>query len=566
MNRTSRAATFALSLAFLILAVPFSSPFAQTGEEGASFRSELFPNSPAESYLRYLQTVGRVPLYPWSSRAFSPRELDRLVPKDSAHPWHARLRDEARNFAGIRYSVIAPTSTFRYNTAFAYGSNDGPVWAGRGLTSAIQLGVDARWGPVSLKLAPIAFRAENSSFDILTMNRPGKLQYADPLFGGVDRPQRFGNAAYSQLDPGQSSLRVDLPIIAFGLSTANQAWGPGQELPVILGTNAAGFPHIFIGSSEPLDIFIAKIHGKVFWGELFQSDFSTVTGRERYLSRAEPGTKRFTTGFIATLQPRGITGLELGGARFFHSIWPSSGIPRSYFTKFLQGFLKEDLQPEVINDPRLQDYDNRGVADNQLVSVFARWALPHSGFELHGEYGRDDHSGDARDLFQEPDHARVYSLGARKVLRVNAQRLTAARLEIMNFQLPQISRYRGEGEIYVHGLIRQGHTYRGQMLGADVGVGTGAGSVVAVDRFSPTGRWTATWSRVVRGENSNYLVSGVRSPRSTDVSHALGFEMSRFLRGFDVTGGLTMVYDINRDFKDDAANLNAQFGIRYTGR
>jgi hypothetical protein len=51
-----------------------------------------------------------------------------------------------------------------------------------------------------------------------------------------------------------------------------------------------------------------------------------------------------------------------------------------------------------------------------------------------------------------------------------------------------------------------------------------------------------------------------------DVSHALGFEMSRFLRGFDVTGGLTMVYELNRDFKRDATNLNAQAGVRYNIR
>ena len=506
--------TRVLALSFLILStVPFSASLAQESNEGASFRSELFPNTPAESYLRYLQSIGRVPLYPWSSRSFSPRELDRLIPKDSAHPWSARFRDESQLMSGFRYDIIAPSTTFRYNTAFAYGSNDGPVWAGRGLTTAVQLGVNAKWGPVSLTLAPMAFRAQNSAYEILTMDRAGRLQFADPVFAGVDRPQRFGDTPYTQLDPGQSTIRVDLPFVAFGISTANQAWGPGQELPVILGTNAAGFPHIFLGSSEPLDIYIAKIHGKVFWGELFQSGYSTVTGPDHYVSRAEPGTRRFATGFIGTMQPRGITGLEIGAARFFHSVWPASGIPRSYYTKFLQGFLKEGLKPDNTIDPENPDGENRGISDNQLVSVFARWVLPHSGFELHGEYGRDDHSYDTRDLIQEPDHAKVYSLGARKVLRVSGSSLTAARFEIMNFQLPQFSRYRGEGEVYVHGLIRQGHTQRGQLLGADVGVGTGAGSVVAVDRFTESGRWTANMvSRRSSGEKQLPL------RRSTDPS------------------------------------------------
>src|SRR6185369_15410110 len=149
---------------------------------------------------------------------------------------------------------------------------------------------------------------------------------------------------------------------------------------------------------------------------------------------------------------------------------------------------------------------------NEIVSVFARWVLPHSGFELHAEYGREDHSYDLRDLTQEPDHSRAYSLGARKVFSMKPGSITAGRFELMNFQLPQLARYRGEGEFYIHGLIRQGHTYKGQLLGADVGVGTGAGSVTAVDHFTPKGRWTASWTRVVRQENGDYTLLGVRSP------------------------------------------------------
>ncbi|MDO8502290.1 MAG: hypothetical protein Q7S20_10650 [Gemmatimonadaceae bacterium] len=547
--------------------VAWSPARAQEAATGGSIRWELFAASPGESYLRYLQTTGKVPLYPWSSRAFSQRELRRLVPRDSAHPWHARLRDDSREFAGIRYGLIQPTTTLRFNSAFAYGSNDGPVWQGRGLTSAVQLGFHAAWGPVALTVAPLAFRAGNSDFDILPMGRTGNAAFGNPQFGGIDRPQRFGASAYSQVDPGQSTLRVDLPIVSFGASTANEEWGPGQELPVILGTNAAGFPHIFAGSSEPIDILIGKLHGKVIWGELLQSEYSPVTGAVRYISRAEPGKRRFATGFVVSVQPRGLPGLEIGGARFFHSIWPRSGIPGSYYTKFLQGFLKKNIAPDRIRDPRFPGgVDDSGISDNQLVAAFARWAFPHSGFEVHAEYGRDDHSIDLRDLIQEPDHSRVYSLGARKVFTTRADVLTAGRVEIMNFQLPQLTRYRGEGEIYVHGLIRQGHTFKGQLLGADAGVGAGAGSVMAVDHFTPIGRWTASWTRIVQQENGNYLLLGVRSPRSIDVSHALGFEMSRFMGGFDLTGGLIFVREFNRDFRRDASNLNALLGVRYIVR
>src|SRR4029079_16235782 len=325
---------------------------AQSPVTTGSLRHEVFVSSVAESYLRYLQTVGKVPLYPWMSRGFSQRELRRLIPRDSAHPWHDRFVDDTHDLSGVRYGFVAPDVSLRYNSGFAYGSNDGPTGAGRGLTSAAQAGFFADWKWISLTVAPMVFRAQNQQFDIVDTHRLGAGAFANPDFGGVDLPQRFGNTAYSQFDPGETTLRVDFPYVTAGVSTANQAWGPGQQFPILLGNNAAGFPHLFVGTSEPLDLWILKLHGKVFWGELFQSDYSNVTGAAEYVSRAEPGTKRFATGLIVVVQPRGLTGLELGGARFFHSIWPRSGIPRSYLTKVFQGILKKDLGPDALVDPR----------------------------------------------------------------------------------------------------------------------------------------------------------------------------------------------------------------------
>lgn len=532
---------------------------------GDSFRSEIFVGSQPENYLRYLQTMGLVPLYPWSSRAFSPRELDRLIPRDTAHPWRDRLAPSTRNFHGIRYDFIRPTTSLRYNTGFAYGSNDGPIWAGRGLTSAIQAGVTARWGPASLTLAPMAFRAENRAFFIMPPQHSQIEPFGNALWAGVDLPQRFGDTPYSQLDPGQSTFRIDLPVISFGATTANMGWGPGTDYPLLLGNNAAGFPHVFLGTSSPLNIFIGKIHAKFMWGELAQSAFSNVTGPSKYVSKSEPGRKRFATGFTIVGQPRGITGLEIGGARFFHSIWPSSGIPRSYFTKVFQALFKENLKHDAPDDPRLPpDFGGRGLADNQLAEIFARWVAPRGGFEVSAEYGRDDHNEDVRDLEQEPDHSRFYNVQMRKVFSLSAKSMTAARFELINFQLPQLVRApRGEGEIYIHGLIRQGHTYRGQLLGASVGVGAAAGSTLAIDHYTPTGRWTLSWVRDLSQENGNFPLYGAREPRTMDVSHSLGLEVTRLIRGFDVTTGLTFVRNFNRDFAEDASNINAIVGVRY---
>src|SRR5690606_39168707 len=101
----------------------------------------------------------------------------------------------------------------------------------------LQGGVAARYGPVSLTLAPLFFWAQNRGFDLLPNGRSGRLAFADPVSpGSIDLPQRFGDSPYARLDPGQSTLRVDLPFLAAGVSTADQYWGPALVHPLVLGT------------------------------------------------------------------------------------------------------------------------------------------------------------------------------------------------------------------------------------------------------------------------------------------------------------------------------------------
>src|SRR6476469_4662750 len=83
-------------------------------------KGQTFAGDERENYLRYLQTQGVVPLYPWGARAFSPGEVARLSPAGTVRPWVA--------------------ATARMNTTFPYGYNDGPIWAGKGVTLALEGG------------------------------------------------------------------------------------------------------------------------------------------------------------------------------------------------------------------------------------------------------------------------------------------------------------------------------------------------------------------------------------------------------------------------------------------
>lgn len=534
-------------LPILLAVCPLSTATAQTGSASVPV-NDVFVGSESEDYLRLLQSAGRVPVYPWSIRSFSLSEVDQLLPADSAHPWGQRITARpTRARSGFELVPIAPRMRVSYNSAFPYGHNDGPVWAGRGVTTAIQGGVSARYGPLSIVLAPIAFRAENAGFDLVENGRDGPLAFADArLADFIDLPQRFGDGAYQRFDLGESTARVDLAGLALGVSTAGQQWGPAVEHPTLLGNNAGGFFHAFLGTARPLNLGLGTIHGRVVWGELGQSEHSVVQGH---------GSRRFMSGLSAVATVTGVPGLELGAARFFHTPWPKGGLTTDQFTRLFDTFLKSRLP-----DRDTVGLDTKQDADNQLASVFFRWVLPRSGMELYGEYGRDDHNWNSRDLILQPDHMSAYVLGFGKVWERSPQHWTRFRGEIFNSQPSHLMFIRSEPFFGIHGSTRQGHTHRGQLLGSPAAVG-GAASTLALDFYQPAGRWTVRWERMVRAANQAYLVERVVDPRGVDVFQTVGADAVLFRSAWDVSAGVAGVYDMNRDFGDDRLNWRLDFGL-----
>ncbi len=511
-------------------------------------------NSELEEYLRFAATMDSAVREPWSIRGFTPTQVRRLTSLKGVHPWSGRIAEQAGRSAS-HFEILPLSAGMIFNSSFPFGSNDGPVWAGKGLTSVIRGGISARWKGFSAQIAPILFRAENSSFRLMPNQEKGKLQFADGQFAQlVDKPQRFGPATYQQIDFGESGVSVEGLRLIAGISTSSQAWGPSDQFQFVLGHNAGGFPHIFAGSAAPLNVGVARIHARVLWGILEQSAFSSVGGPQYFVSVKESGRKRFASGMIVTVQPRGATGLEVGAARFFHSAWRDGGPIRSDFTSLFQNLFKRGLPVE---EPLPGNTNRQGVRDNQLFSVFSRWALPGTGFEVYGEYGREDHSYDIRDFFQEPDHGGASRmLGFRKMWSSGY----ALKAEAINYEEPQLTILRSEGAVYLHEALRQGHTYKGQPLGADAGLGSGAASTVSLDRFTSKGRTAFAWTRAISRETGSFYINGVRDRPVPDVMHTLSFEQLRFRGRADLFGRATLTANLNRYFQSDVFNLGVQLG------
>ncbi|HLM66793.1 MAG TPA: hypothetical protein VK358_04655, partial [Longimicrobium sp.] len=484
--------------------------------------------SDAERYLRVLQVAGQAPLYPWSIRGFSPGEVDRLLPADSAeHPWRDRLPPADSAPPRVRVRAVRPQAGLTFNSAFPQGFNDGALWAGRGVTAAASAGVEVRVGSVlSLRVEPLVFWSQNRSFPLLVDGRPDSLRFLDPG-PSIDLPQRFGDGSFVRVHPGESTLRLDGRGFALGASTASQQWGTAVDQPLLLGPNGGGFPHLFLGTSTPWNVGLGRLHGRVVWGTLGQSDYSPVRGH---------GSRRLMTGIVAVFTPARLAGLEVGGGRFFHEPWPEGGLKSGHLLRPLETFYRETLE-------------SRPGTENQLAAIFFRWTLPRAGFEAYGEFLREDHNFDLEDLIMEPDRSSGYLLGGRKVWGRDGV-LRSVRAEWVNASPSHLGPGSHQGLAYRHSDTRQGHTVDGQLLGSPAVFG-GGGTVVALESFTPRGRWSVDWTRVrVSGPRITSRPGEPVTHSGWNVVHSLGGEVVAFRGRMDLVARLRPSWELNRHFAD----------------
>lgn len=528
------------------------------------------PQGEMEQYLRLLQVTGRAPLHPWSVRGFGPREIQTLLPRGDDDPWsHLIPRASHASATGLRARLLPTSVRGIFNSHYPLDRNDGVTWAGKGVTGEVRFGGAMEWGPLTVVAEPVAFWSQNRDFQLAPTLREGRERFAEYRFvnTGIDHPQRYGPGSYARLDAGNSQIRLDFLYVALGFSTGHQVWGPGQEQPVILGTNAPGFPHIFLGTSEPVNIWLGTVSGRVSWGRLSQTGWALLP---------DPPAHRLMSGVVGTFSPRWIPNLEVGAGRFFHEAWPDDGLRLEDFRRPIEPFLKETLRERFPDTTGENPLDRVGLRpENQLASFFARWVFPASGFEAYLEWGKEDHSFDLRDLFLRPDNQSGYLIGFRKVWegRAETPRWSQLRGELLNLKIGPLRQVQGYAPFYVHmfsdeqGRTRQGHTHRGRILGAPAGYG-GAGSHLAWDRYEPWGRWTLKAARELRTDRplSVSVWEGRPMPTAADVGpdvlYALGGEAVLFRGRYTFHGGLTGAYNFNRYYLSNEPNLRLDFGVK----
>ncbi|HYG66629.1 MAG TPA: capsule assembly Wzi family protein, partial [Anaeromyxobacteraceae bacterium] len=319
-----------------------------------------------------------------------------------------------------------------FNTGYPSGGNDGLLWAGRGASTLVSAGVAFRYGVLSGVLRPEVTWSQNDWFETRSNGAAGELRFGSPYYGAsIDLPQRFGAGPFSTAALGDSVLRLDWKGVALGVSNERMWWGPGLENALVLSDNAPGFPHAFLGTSRPVDVWIGKVEATAFWGRL---------DRTEYFADA---TDPLIVGLALDYAPRWIPGLTVGLGRTFLQPW--DGREAMDYVPFLQSFWKKDLESwhgEGGDNPE----------DNQLASLWWRWVFPKAGLELYGEWGREDHDWSVYKFIEDFDHTQAYLLGLQKVFPLSARRFVRLHVEVVDLQeaRPPDSE-RGMPTWYTHG-------------------------------------------------------------------------------------------------------------------
>ena len=385
------------------------------------------------------------------------------IGEDVSHPWQGQNLGVWHNlFGDFRMRVYGPELFMSGNTAAPYGQNDGVLWQGRGFNALLKGGVRFEGYGVELTLLPHFAFSQNVEFDIIPQSYYDyKYAYYWGLGknAGVDAPQRFGDEPFFDWDFGDSEIRYTWKTLTVGFGTQAIWLGPAQLNPIIHSNNAPSYPKLDIGLRRQkmviprLGWYIGDIEFRVLWGYLSESD---------YFDNDSSNDHNLITGFsIAYSFPSILKGLTIGFNRIMLSKWDKMNYSSVFtllwpFMDSSQGFGQDE--------------------EDQRASITIDYLLPVAGINVYLEWARNDFSPNFNYVVRYLFHTQGYTVGVKKYLSFSNVLKGEVLLEITGLECSQdydrvISWY---STFYAHHLITQGHTNRGQWLGA--GIGTGGNS------------------------------------------------------------------------------------------
>lgn len=393
----------------------------------------------------------------------------------------------------FKAGVYMPGVRITSNSTVPYGDNNEAAWYGRGLNTEFTGGFWVTSDYVTATFRPQISLHENREFEtprFVPTNEVMQQRYvAEGISDIIDMPYRFGPTSFSTTSPGYTSLRVHYDAFEAGYSNEPLQWGANVKYPLLMSNNAPGMEHFFLGTRHPFEIpYIGSVEFK--WVNAFPKDSD-------YFDQPDPYQKdRYMGGINLVYSPSFIRNLHLGFARVVHTYLDDDGLSgRDMGMIFDPFYLKNFVQKRG----NLRDVKPR----NHLNSIFGRWVWPESRIEIFAEFFREDFAWDSRDLLMEPRHNSGYAFGAVKLLRAPLADFYKLHIEFTNMTPGYLQEVRPQNYYYTHDEIRQGHTNRGQVLGAGIGPGSNS-QFVSVDGYFPIGRLGIFFRRLADNNHFHY--------------------------------------------------------------
>jgi len=416
-----------------------------------------------EDYLRRLQLTGKVdsassfmirPLLPTAAFGLAHGfDLEgNLVDLDSSS-YHQRLGKQGK------FLFLPALYKSQYTSTYPFATNDGAMIPNRGLQQVISLGAFVEWWKFSLQLQPELVKAQNKEFIGFPIEQQSTILFYYEYLNRIDLPERFGESAFQQLVPGQSSFRLNLDAISLGISTENLWWGPGRRNSLLMGNSAPGFLHYTMNTRRPIQSAIGSFEGQVLTGRLKASNFLpphsdyNFQQMDVYYPKKEDGDRQFS-GMIVTYQPKWVPGLFFGYASV-NNVYRSEIADLEDVLPIFNGRKKNQQVLDTIQSKR-----------QQFSAGFFRWIDPKGHFEFYGEFGTRDNDRPFIDFITTPESGRAFTFGFSHLMDLKKENRFLELSSEMTFSGQTIrENIRQLRTWYIHDHVRHGYTHRGQPLG-----------------------------------------------------------------------------------------------------
>jgi hypothetical protein len=251
---------------------------------------------------------------------------------------------------------------------------------------------------------------------------------------------------------------------------------------------------------------------------------------------------RLISALALAYAPRWTPGLSLGFARLY--------------TAQLAGHSAWQLAGRTIG---VSGADLRSIEDNAMFALFGRYALPSVRLEVFVEWAHETGYTGLFDLLREPDQSQAYVIGFQKLTPVGAHflRLYAEATHLETAE--PLRAGRGAITFYIHGSIPQGHTHRGQMLGAWIGPGSDA-QTIGLELLKTKWRGELYMERV-RFDADAYFDQWARyyGHNGQDAQIALGWRHVLRWRALEWTADASYARRYNRNFRTLTGAQPGQF-------